>query len=257
MAVLAFPITAAALWAPYCGPGPAPEAALASWNLDPPLLAAFAAGAALIALMSARGGRALHAGAAWVVLFALFVSPLCAMSAALFSARIANHLGLVAIAAPLLAVALGRIRAVERGGAFIAAAAGGHALIFWVWHAPAPYAFALSHDGGYWLMQLSLLISAVAFWRCASAVFDRPVAAFSLLTGFVAQMGLLGALIAFAPDPLYAPHFATAPLWGLSPLADQQLAGLLMWVPGMLPYLAVLMIALRRWFHKVGAETGA
>ena len=52
-------------------------------------------------------------------------------------------------------------------------------------------------------------------------------------------MGLLGALIVFAPQPLYAVHFMSAAAWGLSPLADQQLAGLLMWVPAVLPYLAM------------------
>jgi putative membrane protein len=49
-------------------------------------------------------------------------------------------------------------------------------------------------------------------------------------------MGLLGALIVFASRPLYTVHFASAWAWGLSPLADQQLAGLLMWVPAIVPY---------------------
>jgi putative membrane protein len=52
-------------------------------------------------------------------------------------------------------------------------------------------------------------------------------------------MGLLGALIVFAPRPIYWVHLASTAPWGLSPLADQQLAGLLMWVPAMLPYLCV------------------
>ena len=52
-------------------------------------------------------------------------------------------------------------------------------------------------------------------------------------------MGLLGALIVFAPRPLYPVHLASTTAWGLTPLADQQLAGLLMWVPAMLPYVGV------------------
>jgi putative membrane protein len=52
-------------------------------------------------------------------------------------------------------------------------------------------------------------------------------------------MGLLGALIVFAPRPLYTLHVASTAAWGLTPLADQQLAGLLMWVPAILPYLGV------------------
>lgn len=55
----------------------------------------------------------------------------------------------------------------------------------------------------------------------------------------VGQMGLLAALIVFAPKPLYAAHWLSTAAWGISPLADQQLAGLLMWGPAALPYLGV------------------
>jgi putative membrane protein len=57
------------------------------------------------------------------------------------------------------------------------------------------------------------------------------------LVATIAQMGLLAALIVFAPRALYAVHFASTQAWGMSPLADQQLAGLLMWAPASLPYL--------------------
>ena len=68
-------------------------------------------------------------------------------------------------------------------------------------------------------------------------------------------MGLLAALIVFAPRPLYALHFATTQPWGLSPLADQQLAGLLMWLPASLPYLGVgLWLA---WSSLRPAETAS
>lgn len=245
---------------PYCGPGATPGGVLAAWNFDPPLLLALALAAGLIA---ARGAFARHCdneretlalGGAWLVGFALFVSPLCAMSAALFSVRVANHLALVALAAPLIAYGLGRARDFERAGPVMIAATGAHILAFWVWHAPAPYAFALSHDGGYWLMQASLLVTAIAFWRALMARRAQPFARFSVLTAFVAQMGLLGALIAFAPDPLYAPHFLTAAPWGLSALEDQQLGGLLMWVPGMIPYLALLMTGFARWMGEADAR---
>jgi len=64
-------------------------------------------------------------------------------------------------------------------------------------------------------------------------------AALVALVATIGQMGLLGALIVFAPGPLYLVHLASTAPWGLSPLADQQLAGLLMWVPASLPYLGV------------------
>ncbi len=55
------------------------------------------------------------------------------------------------------------------------------------------------------------------------------------------QMGMLGALLVFAHDPLYLPHFATTQAFGLSSLDDQQLGGLIMWVPANLPLLAVIL----------------
>ncbi len=239
---------------PYCGPAAAPSGFWAAWNPDPPLLLALAALAGLIALRHFLRpddtGRTLSLNGGWVVLFLLFVSPLCAMSAALFSARVANHIMLVALAAPLLAWGLARARTFERSAPFLMGAAGAHVLVFWVWHAPAPYAFAMSDDGGYWLMQLSLLGTAVWFWRALMARRDQPVTRMTVLTGFVAQMGLLGALIAFAPEALYDPHMLTTTTWGLTRLEDQQLAGLLMWVPGMLPYLALLLAGFARWIGE-------
>jgi putative membrane protein len=216
----------------------------AAWNADPWLIAA------LIALAAAGGMLAVRRGAgaglrnpallgAWLMAFALFVTPLCAMAVALFSMRAVNHLLLVAVLAPLLAYGLGGRRVT--GG--LAAASIVHAVIFWVWHAPGPYAAALSHDGVYWLMQLTLLGSGVWFWRALFARWSDITASAGTLAGFAAQMGLLGALIAFAPDPLYAPHAVTTAAWGLSALEDQQLAGLIMWVPGVLPYLVALGLA--------------
>ena len=67
----------------------------------------------------------------------------------------------------------------------------------------------------------------------------QPGSALIALVATIAQMGLLGAIIVFAPRPLYLVHLISTAPWGLSPLADQQLAGLLMWVPAMLPYLGV------------------
>jgi putative membrane protein len=62
------------------------------------------------------------------------------------------------------------------------------------------------------------------------------------------QMALLGALLTFAPDTLYAIH-AIAPMdWGFTPLADQQLGGLIMWIPAAIPYLVIgALIARRGW----------
>jgi putative membrane protein len=88
-------------------------------------------------------------------------------------------------------------------------------------------------------MQVSLLGSAWLLWRAILASATQPSAALLALVGTVGQMGLLAAVIVFASRPLYAVHFTSTVAWGMSPLADQQLAGLLMWAPAMLPYLGV------------------
>ena len=186
-----------------------------------------------------RHERALGLGAL-VVLSIGFVSPLCALSSALFAARTVHHVLLVAVAAPLIAWAL-PTRRVEP----LALATAIQAVVFWGWHAPSAYAAALSNDLIYWTMQLSLLASAVWFWagvRRASA----PAAVGCLLIAMVA-MGLLGALLTFANQPIYVPHLLTTQVWGFTPLADQQAAGLIMWAPAAAVYLAAALLVLGRW----------
>lgn len=229
-------------WLPYCGAAPVPGDWLARWNGDPLLLLAFA----VVGAWACRRGDTKHVF--WVglaVLALLFLSPLCALSSALFSVRVAHHVALTAVAAPLLVWGLPHLAV--RGSAALWAAA--HILLFWVWHAPTPYAFALSNDPAYWAMQLLLLGSAIGFWgalRRASA----PLA-IGLLLAMMVQMGLLGALITFAGVPIYAPHYVSTFAWGLTPLEDQQLAGLIMWAPAAAFYLAAALV---RGWHLLAPE---
>lgn len=217
----------------YCGPAPMPGALWLSWNLDPPLLAALLC--MTLVLRRSRAGLA-----AVAVLFLAFVSPLCALSAALFSARVVHHVLLVAVAAPLLAYAWPARRGGGAALPFLVSTA-----LLWGWHLPAAYDLALSDIAVYWAMQVTLLGSATLFWRAVLVSGSTPEAVLWSLAGLM-QMGFLGAILTFAPDPLYAAH-AVAPLaWGLTPLGDQQLGGLIMWVPAAVPYLAMIALAARR-----------
>jgi len=228
-------------WVPYCGAGPLPGELLARWNLDPVLILGLGL-AALILWRRGSGARNTHAWSALLVTLILFVSPLCALSSALFAVRTAHHLALVVVLAPLLARALPRQRAPN--GTTLLLATLGSALVFWLWHAPSLYAWALSHDGAYWLMQISLVGTATWFWRSLRSAALLPSVA-ALLVAMV-SMGLIAALLTFAPTAFYAPHALTTMPWGLSPLEDQQLAGLLMWVPGSLAYLAAALVLVAR-----------
>lgn len=221
------------IWTPYCGPAPDPSAWLGRWNLDPVLLLVMGLAFLWLWRGPARDGRG-ALSLAFAVLAISFISPLCALSSALFTARTLHHLLLILAAAPLLALALPMARTSR-----LPAAAAFHVVVFWIWHAPGAYAFALSSDPAYWAMQASLLVSGAWFWagvRAASA----PAAIVGLLAVMLG-MGLLGALIAFAGQPLYAPHFATTLAWGLTPLEDQQAAGLIMWAPAAAAYLAAAL----------------
>lgn len=218
----------------YCGPAADPGDLLTRWNFDPLLLATLAALAIVIAT-----GRVANARAGWaslLLMVTIFISPLCALSSALFSARVLHHVLLIAAVAPLLALAF-PVRRMPSPP--LAALVGLHTIILWVWHMPAPYAWGLASVPAYWLMQASLLVSAWLLWRAIFGSMAHPGAALVALVATVGQMGLLAALIVFAPRPLYAAHFASTAAWGMNPLTDQQLAGLLMWVPASLPYLGI------------------
>jgi len=222
-------------WTPYCGPAPDPADVLGRWNGDPVLLAALglfiAAGGFLT--MRRRPGSPFLLGAAGVLVL-VFISPLCALSSALFTARTLHHLLLLLAAAPLLALGPPRLRAPR-----LALATAVQAVVFWAWHAPDLYAAALSNDLVYWVMQLTILGSAVWFWAAVRA--SNAAAAVAGLLAAMLLMGLLGALIVFAGQPLYSPHFATTLAWGMTPLEDQQAAGLIMWAPAAAAYLLVAL----------------
>ena len=221
----------------YCGPAPTPATLMAMWRFD-------AAALGLCALLLAvhlrvrRAERSSALAGSLVVLALLFLSPLCALSAALFSARAAHHLLLVAVAAPLIALAFPM-----RGRPAIAIGwlALLHGFVFWLWHVPSLYAAGIGNPALYWLMQGSLLATGFWLWRRVFDLRETAGGVLLALLGTTLQMGMLGALLTFATSPLYGPHLLTTAPFGLSPREDQQLAGLVMWVPAALPYLAAAL----------------
>lgn len=245
----------AAAWLPYCGIAPLPDTLMGRWNGDPILIAALAlAAVAFYRLADADPRQRRFFAAAWALALFLFLSPLCALTSALFAARTVHHVLLTALVAPLLAIALASTVRPPRGGLALWTVA--HTLAFWVWHAPPAYAWALSSNAAYWLMQASLLVTAWGMWaHIRTAPMPMGIAA---LLAMMVQMGLLGALLVFNSGALYAPHYLTTQAWGLSPLEDQQLAGLIMWAPAAGLYLGGALWLLARWFvaeeHEVAAR---
>jgi putative membrane protein len=217
---------------PYCGSPPGPGALLHRFNWDPVLLASLLVLCAGHWWTLRRDPLRHYALAGWLVAAAALVSPLCALSVALFSARVGQHMILILIAAPLIALALPS-RLPRQSS--IALGVGGLVffLALWIWHMPIPYETTFTSVSVYWAMHVTLFGSAVWLWReLLHHPPQRAVAALTVGTLSFAHMGLLGAVLAFATRPLFQWHVATTYLWNLTPLQDQQLGGVLMWVPG-------------------------
>ena len=226
-------------WHPYCGEAPGPEHWLAHWNADWVLLGCLA----ILLLIGFRTSRATFREqlAATGCMIVLFVTPLCALGSALFLARSVHHLALALALAPLL-VAAGGARAFPQLSLPVATAL--QAAMFWAWHVPVLYAHAMANDLVFWAMQLSITLSAAAWW--ASLRRATALGATAALLVQMVQMGVLGALLVFAGRAFYAPHWLTTIPWGLSALEDQQIAGLIRWVGGGGAYLLLASAMLWR-----------
>jgi len=213
----------------YCGLPPIPATLAARFNLDPILIVALAALATAHLLWLRRSERAWAAPlCGWGVAAAALISPLCALSVALFSARIAQHMILLLVAAPLVASGL-------PGGAGkgLWPAATAFMIALWAWHMPVPYDATFHATPLYWAMHVSLFGSGVWLWR--ELLGHAAQGAVNALIAGIAtsmQMSLLGAVLTLGNHAWFDVHYLTTSAWGLSPLADQQLGGALMWVPG-------------------------
>lgn len=238
----------------YCGLPPAPGELLSRFNLDPVLL--FALGLiACFHVAFTHGSQRRWAAMGWLTATAAFVSPLCALSVALFSARVGQHMILILIAAPLIALAWPFSR--PRGGVVgLWTSVAAFYLALWFWHMPTPYDATFRSTPIYWTMHLTLFGSAVSLWR--ELLHHHVERTAEILTAGALssmQMGLLGAVLTFASHPIFLSHLATTALWGLTPLRDQQLGGVFMWVPGFLLFLFAAMRSMGRlWSSLDGAK---
>jgi putative membrane protein len=184
-----------------------------------------------------RAGRdCLYAALGWFIAAAALISPLCALSVALFSARVTQHMLLILAAAPLIARALPRGPIAGTWPTWLSA--GLFFAFLWIWHMPIPYEATFESPIAYWIMHVTLFGSGVLLWR--ELLHHCPVHTPQALTvGMLTfmHMGLLGAVLSLARHPMYWSHLLTTEAWGLTPLQDQQLGGAIMWVPGIALFL--------------------
>ncbi len=271
------------------GQPPAPHDLWGAWNLDPLLLLGFLLAAWVYRRCQTTGPsrpvdtwRARCFTVALVALGLALLSPLDALSSALASAHMIQHLLLLLVAAPLLALSAPS-SAILRGSPLAVRRAAGrwrrrlglshrnlrvlghptavwllHVGVLWFWHAAVPYDAALASEPLHLLEHATFLVTAVLFWHVVvgfrGAVRVSNGLGVLLVFGMAMQSVFLSVLLTFARTPWYAGYANTTAPWGLDPLADQQLAGVLMWIPAGGIYLAAAVALLASWLRA--AEDG-
>jgi putative membrane protein len=265
-----------------------PDGIWSAWTFEPAVVALLALSAGLYVLGIVRMWAASEVGAGvqiwraslfgfgWVVLGLALLSPLHALGGALFSAHMTQHEMLISIAAPLLV--LGRpfvpflwalpakwrrhlaewthTSAVRRSWSVISlpsVAFALHAVALWAWHLPGPYQATLSSDVAHSLQHASFIFTALLFWWTIFGVQGGELArgrAILYLFATALQTGALGALLTFAQTLWYPAYAATTTAWGLTALEDQQLGGLIMWIPGSLAYLVAALAIFSEWLRE-------
>lgn len=257
------------------------------WSLEPwslALLLLFGAwyGLGLSALWRASGAGAgvQRAQAAcwwsgWMLLALALLSPLDVLGGELFWMHMVQHEIIMILAAPLMILGrplpvllwgmprAWRRKAAQLGHAKVWLACWQgisspltawflHAAAIWLWHLPSLFQAALENQAVHTLQHLSFFLSALLFWW---SVLRHSASRAQLLPGLVSvfttavHTSALGALLTFAGHSLYPVYATTAARWGLSALEDQQLGGLVMWVPGGLAYLVAAMLLMLRLFE--------
>jgi putative membrane protein len=200
-----------------------------------------------------------------LALAAAWLGPLPQLAARAFFAHMTMHMGVVALAAPLLAlgVAGGRFDPVRRAPAMFAPVTASilELVVVWAWHTPALHHAARHGAAGLVAEQGMFLLSSLLVWLSAFGG-DEPSARSRRAAGVVGllltsmHMTLLGALLALSPRPLYA-H--AEGFGSLTPIEDQHLGGAIMLLVGGVSYLAGglwLMVGLLRGTAlEVGEET--
>lgn len=227
-----------------------PQGWWSAWSLAPAMLLPLLALAFHACRPSVKSGLPEGPARGWrlagLALLALaLVSPLCRLAATLAGAHMVQLMVLVAGCA-LLAVGWAPPRRSSRIA--LPLTAGLHGGLLWLWHLPVVYAATLTGAAMHWVATAALAVASFAFFhRAVHAPADRRGAALLAVLATLAHTGLLGALLTFAGQPLYALQTPGARAWGLDPLTDQQIAGLVMWVPGGLGYMALALGLAVHW----------
>lgn len=254
-----------------------------AWVFDPWILAPLAASAMLYAA-GARPSRGVSPAnrlcfwSGWIFLTLSLVSPIHPAGEVLFSMHMVQHEILMVLAAPLLVLskplvaflwalppswrtALGQaskaeaVRVAWRALTRPFVSWSIHAAALWIWHVPAFFQATLGSDLVHSAQHLSFLGSALLFWWSLFQALPRERYGAAVLYIFTTAIhtSILGALLTFATTPWYPAYQATTRPWGLTPLEDQQIGGLIMWIPPGVVYLAAGLVLFHLWLRESDA----
>ncbi|HYZ61748.1 MAG TPA: cytochrome c oxidase assembly protein [Acetobacteraceae bacterium] len=264
---------------------------MSAWHLDACCVAAVVAAPFLYALGLVRlwrragvgrGATPLHAflfTLGWLAVAASVLSPIHTLGTQVFVVHMTEHELLMIVAAPLLVLArpvpvllwglpAGWRRGLRRftqGGPrrlwrWLSAPLNAtmlHAAALWAWHLPGPFQAALAHEGMHAAQHICFFATGVLFWWSVLSAHARrasPVGAALALFVTMAHTSLLGALLALSKGVWYPAESDPFAICGLTRIEDQQLAGLVMWVPSGVAYLAAALWLIGR--RLVVAERG-
>jgi cytochrome c oxidase assembly factor CtaG len=223
-----------------------------------------------------RRWQAVCFGTGLVSLAIALLSPVAWLSTVLFSIHMTQHEILMLVSAPLLVFgypvlamlwalprrtreSLGRVAQLSAIARSWHALTGPltvfvlHAMALWVWHVPRLYEAALRSDAVHAVQHLSFVLTAALFWwAMVHGRYGRLGYGVAVLYIFLTAMhsSVLGALMAIAPEPWYPGYARAGRPWGVDPLADQQLAGLLMWVPSALVFIVFGLALFAAWLGE-------
>ncbi|MFL5701211.1 MAG: cytochrome c oxidase assembly protein [Ktedonobacteraceae bacterium] len=207
------------------------------------------------------------------IMFLALVSPLDELGDSyLFSAHMVQHLFITLVGPPLLLIGtpgwllqpLLRKRTVfliARVFTFPALAFFLYNANFWLWHAPPLYNATLENQSIHILEHVTFIVFGILNWWpifSPSEELPRLPLGGQILYIFLSGMPTvaLGAGLTFFP-PLYAPYLAAPRIWGISAAVDQQLGGLIMWIPGNIFYIVIISILFIQWMQKQDAKQRA
>jgi putative membrane protein len=255
-----------------------------NWTWPPSIVLPLFAAAALYILGTlklARSSRAYRAlptiwfALGWLSLLLALDSPIHEIGEQLFWVHMTQHEILMLVSAPLIALGeplvfflralpdgwrqrvskISNLRPLRKSISVTSAPLSAwflSAAALWIWHLPWLFDRAVESDWIHAAQHTTFFLSALLFWWPLTA--KKPSMGYGPGILYIFTTGLhtsvLGALLTFAPRPWYHPYLTTAPIWHITAIEDQQLGGLIMWIPAGTLLLIVSLVLLARWLNE-------